>query len=105
MTHYTTSYAGMNRKEADEKAIADMRDYLGNDRFESIVAAIDVAKQSGPIPVHSIRAQLELLAGITGYPLGAFCRRYFLEDYRAWMHSGDDAVMTDEEGFPIAQKH
>lgn len=37
MTHYNVSYKGLPREEADAKAIADIIDYIGQERYDLLV--------------------------------------------------------------------
>lgn len=89
---YTVSYTAGAR--ADEKAIKDCRDYLG-ERFHILEQAI---KEAGSVDGAFMSCGF---AGIRGYPAHALLRKYRLADYRDWMHAGDDAVMTDDAGFPV----
>lgn len=84
------------REEADLAAIHDMRNYLGDEKFGLLVR---VTKEPG-LTIGKLSFLMEF-AGVSGYPSHAFCRRYCLDLYREWMHSGDDAVPTDSKGFPI----
>lgn len=116
MTHYNTSYKGMDRKQADEKAIRDIMEYLDPkvELFGDLVSlAVHVENelpmigQDGKPHVQKIGGMNMLFgfAGISGYPFHAFCRRYAPNKYREWMTSGSDAVELDDENFPVVKEN
>lgn len=80
----------------DAQAMADARDYLGETRWAIIEDLLRDPKQS----IDRLDFYLGF-AGVSGYPFHALMRHYRLEEYREWMHSGDDGIMTDERGFPL----
>jgi hypothetical protein len=96
---YTANYGMIEDLAArDEAAISDTKDYLGEERFGFLVAELEKAKAAEWINQMNIAFSF---AGISGLPFHAMCRKYALAAYREWMHSGDDAVMTDERGHRI----
>lgn len=96
MSHYTQSYAGLSRKEADDRAIEDAKDYLSDRQWQTVLALCE----GGSIGALDFGLSI---AGVRGYPFHAIARRYCLAAYREWMHSGDDAVLTDDEGFALPE--
>jgi hypothetical protein len=95
MTHYDVSYKGMDREEADRKALNDIAEYLGGvDKFVEIVEACKGET------IQRINLWFAM-GGISGYPFHAFCRKYHLAAYREWMHAEPDPVLTDENGYSI----
>lgn len=67
MTHYTISYEGLDPIEKHNKAIADIKEYVGEDRFKDLTARF---KEMSP----SLE-QFELMvsfAGVQGYPAKAW---------------------------------
>lgn len=111
MTHYNTSYEVSTdpkiRQEQDEKAIADIMEYLGTAKAALFGDLVAVAVCIAQVPdtkfkINSLNMMMGM-AGISGRPFHAFCRRYCLKAYREWMSEGSDGVETDEMGF-IVQK-
>lgn len=115
MTHYLTKYDSLTRQQADDKAIEDIIEYLGNTP-EKIVLFAELAVLANCIE-HEILCEsndgtlrkptiqgLNMtfgFAGISGRPFHAFCRKFCFNKYVAWMTSGNDAVQLDEEGFTV----
>ena len=96
---YEVNYADIgNRAARDDAAIADLRAYVSADAFTFLVEYAEGATLAEHIP--PLRFALST-GGISGLPFHAFCRRYCLAAYRAWMHEGEDAIHTDEQGFPL----
>jgi hypothetical protein len=98
MTHYNTSYKELSRSEADEKAIQDIIDWLGQEKFDKIVEHLKDQ------PINTVNFALSF-AGVSGYPFHSFCRKYMLDRYRAWMAEEPDPIATDENGYPIEQEN
>ena len=93
---YEISYENIaDRKERDEKAIQDIKDYLSPELWDIMMELIE-----GPHTIKDINMSLAF-AGVSGYPFHAFCRKYSLEKYREWMQSpnGGEPVIVDEQGF------
>lgn len=87
-------YIESDRNEADALAIADIREYLSSKQWQVVREMAELGN------IDMVNLGLGI-AGVSGYPFHAFCRKYCLEAYRTWMHGGDDAVRTDEDGFTI----
>jgi len=112
MTHYNRYYDGPESREAkDKRAIEDIKEYLGTDakgkeKFDLLVEGAESIGRGGrPVGADKITV-LKLnfifgMAGITGRPFHAFCRKYCLGPYKEWLLSSDggDPVPCDEEGF------
>lgn len=108
MTHYDIKYDSGDRAADDAKAIADIRDYLSTKQWACLMALVGQATpaelaEAGtpnyPPDIKAIRFAF-MVSGVSGYPVGAFCRKYALAQYRTWLASGDDPIQTDEQGFP-----
>lgn len=84
--------------EQDEKAIADIREYCSQKQWDALMQLVGHPDTT----VQHINFALGL-AGISGRPFHAFCRKYLLDKYREWMANGDDAVQTDEHGFRLTE--
>lgn len=93
MSHYTRRYSGLSRAEADNQAIEDMKDFLSDKQWQTVVAMLEEGADIEPVNFGLG------IAGVSGYPFHALCRRYALERYRAWRAEGEDGVATDAEGF------
>lgn len=81
-----------DREEADKQAIKDTREFLG-DRFETLVETAENPEMT----VDQLRCWIAF-AGVEGYPLEAFLRKYRRHDFIAMYAGGPDAL--DERGFP-----
>ena len=106
--HYNRYYDGPESREAkDERAIEDIKEYLNDPKkFDLLVeGAESIEKKGRPVGADKITVQklnfIFGMAGITGRPFHAFCRRYCLEPYKEWLRSSDggDPVPCGEEGF------
>jgi len=94
---YTMNYGMIEDLAArDEAAINDTKNYLGEERFAFVVSELEKARNAEWIEQMNFALSF---AGVSGLPFHAMCRKYALTAYREWMHSGDDAVLTDERGF------
>lgn len=103
-----TKYEG-SKQEIDEKAIEDIKEYLGSvsregcSLFQDFVKLAEIVEsRQGKSTVQSLNMQFSM-AGVTGRPFHAFCRRYCLQAYREWMGGGSDPIETDERGFRLAE--
>lgn len=94
--HYTKAYTTGERETRDARAIADIQDYLTPKQWNTFLQIAGDPASTADM----INAAFGFV-GISGYPFHAFCRHYMLTRYRDWMHAGDDAVQTDDDGFPI----
>lgn len=68
MSRVTVSYAGMEPKERDEKAVADVKDYLGAETFDRLVRVLSITE---PPKFKSFEFEL-MIVGIEGVPARAF---------------------------------
>ncbi len=96
MSHYNVSYKDDTNENLDKKALADTLDYLGEDRMKIFVAMAE----------HEATTIEEMnfyfgFAGVQGRPVHAFFRKYMLAKYLAWMRSGDDAQIMDDQGYHV----
>ena len=95
---YDISYKDMPRWQADDKAINDLQHYVGDKAFIALREEADkITDKKGWGDINHSLAFI----GVRGYPVHAFGRRYCLAAYRDWMHSGDDAVATDDHGYQM----
>lgn len=77
--HTNIKYDG-TEQEKDAKAIEDIKEYLGEDKYSILVA---LAKSEAHIDyVENILG----FAGIQGYPVNAFLRTYRAEDFKRSMN-------------------
>jgi len=70
--HYEIKYEG-SQEEKDAKALKDLREYMGDKWFNSVVES---AKND-----HNLTSMAQLrfmfsMGGVTGYPVDAFQRKY-----------------------------
>ena len=72
MSHYIINYAGLSEQEAHDKAIADIKDWLGEDRYlkitEGCKTAVDIDGNPSVLTWRQWRYAM-FLSGIEGYPL------------------------------------
>lgn len=78
MSHYTMSYKGLSPVEADAKALADTRDYLGPKAWEALLFEVGRANgfdaaQGGHAGWDQILMALSF-CGVQGYPVHAIGR-------------------------------
>jgi hypothetical protein len=95
MSQYTRSYTGLPRAKADEQAIADVKEYLTETQWNTMLVCFEEGW-----PLQAMDLMLGL-AGVSGYPVHALFRRYALPAYREWMASEPDPMPTNEQGFPL----
>ena len=67
MTHYTVNYEGLDKVTKHNKAIQDIKDYLGEDRFNQITEL--VRKDSYTLDQFRMAVSF---AGVQGYPAKAW---------------------------------
>lgn len=102
---YERHYVGKSGPDLDRDAISDLRDYVSQDQWDTLQQAV------GQLTAGSLTFKqfnfLFGIAGVTGRPFHAFCRRYCLEEYRAWMaepsSEAPEGIQTDEAGFRIEE--
>lgn len=95
--HYERSYKDIKNLHArDTKAIDDIREYLGEERWEIVLDMLIDPKSR----IDNINMALGF-AGVAGFPFHALCRKYRLAQYREWMAAGSDGMNTDEMGFSV----
>lgn len=68
MTHYDISYEGMTPQDAHAKALRDIEDYMGTDRFITLTR---VLREYPPQSIAAFHLQMSL-AGVQGYPVRAY---------------------------------
>lgn len=100
MTSYNTDYRSLSKEDADIAALKDIESYLGEEKYQNLVKGVELDYAKGELSAERLNF-LFGIAGISGYPFHAFARKYMLDSYRGWMHSGEDAVQTDEKGYTI----
>ena len=71
MTHYTVDYSNMTPQAKHNKAIADIRDYLGDDKFEKLTLDFRALYVDRGLTVGVLGRYL-MLAGVDGYPVRAW---------------------------------
>ncbi len=67
MTHYDIDYSNLTPQAKHDKAIADIIDYMGEERYHKV---IDLYRQHPPIPLEAFHLQMSF-AGVQGYPVVA----------------------------------
>lgn len=67
MTHYDIDYSGLTPQAKYEKAIHDIKDYMGEERYNKVVG---LYKEIRPISLEVFRLQMSF-AGVQGYPVVA----------------------------------
>jgi hypothetical protein len=92
-----------DRKERDAQALADMKDYLGDERFGLLTGAAQMCRTAEDVQSVNIACSF---AGVDGYPVTALFRKYCMEAYRLWCASsrGGPPVEIDEDGFILHGK-
>ena len=74
MSHYTIDYGeGGPTFDKDERALADIIDYIGQERFDKVQEELIAYLVQGATEQH-FRLALSF-AGVRGYPVGAWFRR------------------------------
>lgn len=69
MTHYNVSYEGLSDIEKHNKAIQDIKDYLGEEKFEQLTKQ---CKEEYPdLTLEQFRMSVSF-AGVQGYPVKAW---------------------------------
>ncbi len=67
MTHYDVDYSKLTPQAKYNKAIADIKDYMGEERYNKVIGLF---KQMQPIPLEKFHLQMSF-AGVQGYPVVA----------------------------------
>lgn len=67
MTHYDVDYSALTPQEKFNKAIADIKDYMGEERYAKVVSLF---KLHPPIALEVFHLQMSF-AGVQGYPVVA----------------------------------
>lgn len=71
MSHYNVRY-DKTFLENERKAIQDVKEFLGEEYYERVVEVISIPEVS----LKSLRIQLSMFAGLSGYPVGALFREF-----------------------------
>lgn len=73
MTHYTTSYEGLTEVEKHNKAIEDIKEWMGEERFDHITSLVrdDVKEGREQMTLDQFTMAISL-AGVQGYPVKAW---------------------------------
>lgn len=66
MTHYTLDYSKLPANVAHEKALTDLKDYLGEEKFWTLTA--EFRRLPKPLPIEQFELMVSF-AGITGFPV------------------------------------
>jgi hypothetical protein len=69
--HYTINYAHLSGEAKQAKAVSDVKEFLGAERFDKIVQTF---KDAPGTPQEYFVNACGLLCGISGYPAEAFYR-------------------------------
>ena len=84
MTHINIRYDNPNPAANDSKALADLQDWLNHKQWEALTS---MAKRH--LEFRFVVMGLSI-AGVSGFPVHAFGRKYMAEEYNAWMEANDD---------------
>lgn len=68
MTHYNIDYSGLEPDEKYKKALEDIKDYMGADKFDELTEAF---RAEGKMPEGRFHNYVSL-AGVSGYPAVAW---------------------------------
>jgi hypothetical protein len=107
--HYYQDYssADKTREQHDEQAIKDLLDFL-SPRQQAVLMEMTTGGDGGyeaALSIQGINIGMGL-AGVSGRPFFAWCRKYRLADFREWCrdpeHGG--ARETDEQGFFLPEE-
>jgi hypothetical protein len=72
MSHYDIDYGGLDERTKEARAIQDIIDYLGQERFDYISTAIKQGMvEDMDLDADALRLPLSL-AGVQGYPVTAW---------------------------------
>jgi len=79
---YTINYSELDLTDAekDERAIADMKEYLGEKRWELLHGLLVSEVNEGKVSIGDVILSLSLV-GVQGFPVHAFLRTYCTEAY------------------------
>lgn len=99
MTHYDIDYSNLSREAADEKALRDIWEYVTPKQRKAMLAYAEQVRL-GKADIQQLDATLQMIVGISGYPLEAFYRAHCLDAFKAWFAEAP-AVALDDAGFRI----
>lgn len=68
MSHYDIDYSGLTPQQAHEKALQDIQDYMGSERYAKLTALLSADK---PTSLEHFRITASF-AGVQGYPVRAW---------------------------------
>jgi hypothetical protein len=98
-------YSGIaDRRKKDDKAIADIKSYLGKKTWKVLLGESEKVQTGNDFQQINIGM---FFAGISGFPVHAFGRRYCLVGYREWMATPNNdgpGIATDEHGYRIEEE-
>jgi hypothetical protein len=89
-----------DREERDKKAIQDIVDFLGKEKYDELVATAEDPESE----IELLELLLGVLSGIEGLPLHAFYRKHCLDRYLAWARKEWPNHVFDEKGFSARKK-
>lgn len=75
MTHYEINYADLAGEAKANKAMDDIKAFIGSDRWEKLVTLAPASS------VGEVRFCMEVLMGVSGYPVDAFIKRYCQKEF------------------------
>lgn len=71
MTHYDIDYSKLSEAEKQSKAIDDIKDYMGIEKFNHVYSQFVELHKVKPMTEETLGFYL-MLAGISGYPVKAW---------------------------------
>lgn len=72
MSHYDVDYSGLTPQHKHKKALVDIVDYLGEERFHRVNAHYHELASKGVILTRDQFAHHLSIAGVSGYPVSAW---------------------------------
>ena len=75
--HYTVSYEGLSSQEKHDKALGDLKEYLGEDRFEQLTRELS---RHPDLTLEQFEFYASF-AGVQGYPVRAWYLHCFPEKW------------------------
>lgn len=79
--HYTVDYGLLEGVAKQQKAIQDIKDYLGTRKYNEISREVRPHAEAGRMGRLQFTAQVEMFAGISGYPAEAWADELKLPPY------------------------
>lgn len=92
-------YDGPDRKVNDDKALKDIKQYLGPKLYAVLLEESEKVEEYGTADAFQQLNYAMSFGGIEGYPVHAWGRRHTPKAYRKWMAEG--GFQLDNDGFVL----